>query len=176
MENQRRSFRQTNLVLQLIYDRKLKVKLINWSLQKSKKRHFLYRLPCPKEVFFNICVLCQCIFSIHPFTFQKNITSYTFLLVFKIVETLQCVLSFETSFLKNENFFKKTGVLQQKVLSFLVERSAIERVDLSTKKICEKPMLRQIRMGSLKCTYHKERRYATNYFFFENLILYKNLL
>ena len=47
-------------------------------LAKGKRRHFLYRLFCPKEIFFKICVLSQCILywihvqNLHTFTYQKH--------------------------------------------------------------------------------------------------------
>ena len=76
---------------------KLKVK-IRWVGPRERKRvHFLYLLFCPKEIFFNIRVLSKC--KVYWTHFQnlhtlilKNITSYTFLLVFKIVKSLQCIL------------------------------------------------------------------------------------
>ena len=103
----------------------------NLELANKKIGHFLYRLFCPKEIFFNICVLSQCVVYwiqfqnmiyiyisysemwylyisecdisetyhishirniLHIFYISKNITSYTFLLVFEIVESLQCIL------------------------------------------------------------------------------------
>ena len=56
-------------------------------LTKEKRGHFLYRLFCPKEI-FNICVLSQCIvYWEYTYVYiSKNITSYTFVLVFKIFE------------------------------------------------------------------------------------------
>ena len=68
-------------------------------LPKEKKGHFLYHLFCPKEFFFfNICFISM--YSIlntlseykHLYI-SKNITSYTFLLVFIIVGSLQRILN-----------------------------------------------------------------------------------
>ena len=43
-----------------------KVKLWWVGALERKKRHFLYRLFCPKEIVFNICVLSQCtVYWIH---------------------------------------------------------------------------------------------------------------
>ena len=71
-----------------------------WKIQKWKKKrgHFLYCLFCPKDFFFNICVLSQFIVywvhfqNIHTFTYQKILLHTLFLLVFEIVESLQCIL------------------------------------------------------------------------------------
>ena len=52
MENPTHSFREANLVLQLIYESQIKSKTVmSWSSRKKKKGHFLYRLLCPKEIF-----------------------------------------------------------------------------------------------------------------------------
>ena len=62
----------------------------NWDefeLAKEKRGHFLYRLFCPKDFFFNICVLSQCIVhwihfqNIYTFTCQKTLL-YTFFCLF----------------------------------------------------------------------------------------------
>ena len=51
MENPIHSFRETNLVLQLLYQLQIKSKfVISWSSQKKKRGHFLYRLFYPKGV------------------------------------------------------------------------------------------------------------------------------
>ena len=47
--------------------------------------------------------------NIHNFTYQKSITSYTFLLVFKIVESLPCVLKVK----KSENGYSFFHTLSQ---------------------------------------------------------------
>ena len=47
--------------------------------------------------------------NIHNFTYQKNITSYTFLLVFKIVESLPCILKVK----KSENGHTLFRILSQ---------------------------------------------------------------
>ena len=66
----------------------------------AKKRTFLYRLFCLKEFFvFNICVLFKCIVywiqfqNIHTCTHQKTLLYTLLLLVFKIVESLECILN-----------------------------------------------------------------------------------
>ena len=77
---------------------KKNVNLVNWS-SKEKRRHFLYHLFCPKGIFSHLC-LPQCIVCWVHFqninfysNILKNITWYTFLLVSKIVESLQCILN-----------------------------------------------------------------------------------
>ena len=53
---------------------------------KEKRAHFLYRLFCPKEIFLTFVLNTL---SEHTYFYiSKNITSYTFLLLFKIVESL----------------------------------------------------------------------------------------
>ena len=52
MENSIHSFRETNLVFQLIWKSQIKSKAVmSWSLRKKKKGHFLYRLFIPKGIF-----------------------------------------------------------------------------------------------------------------------------
>ena len=91
MKYPKRSFTETNLLLQLIQELQNKSKaVVSWSSLK-KKRAFLYRLFCPEKIFLTLC-LSQCIVywihfqNIQYFYISKNITSYTFLLVVKIVE------------------------------------------------------------------------------------------
>ena len=60
---------------------------------ERKKSAFFVTIFLPEGNFFNICVLSQCIVywinsqNIYTLTYQNNITSYTFLHVFKIVKT-----------------------------------------------------------------------------------------
>ena len=95
---------------------------MSWRSRKKKEDifctvYFFWRK------FFNIYVLSQCIVywihfqSVHTFTYWKNNTSYTFLLVFKIVENLQCTL--KNTFLiehlwvtasASQNMFKLTSI------------------------------------------------------------------
>ena len=80
--------------------------VMNLSLRK-KKSAFLYRLICTKEIFLtfvfylNICVLLHTLSKYIYFYISKNITSYNFLLVFKIVESLQCILKTKTFWFKS---------------------------------------------------------------------------
>ena len=67
---------------------------------ERKKRTFFvpFFFFSPKEMFFNICVLSQCIVcwirfqNIHTITYQKTLLHTLLLLVFKIVKRLQCIL------------------------------------------------------------------------------------
>ena len=58
-------------------------------LGNEKRVHFLYRLFCPKEIFFNICILSQCIVYwthfqiIHTFTYRKTLLHTLFCLFLK---------------------------------------------------------------------------------------------
>ena len=79
---------------------KLKVKLWWAGFLERKKRAFFVPFILSKGNFFNICVLSQCSMYVLSqcmfntlseyayFYISKNITSYTYLLVFKIVESL----------------------------------------------------------------------------------------
>ena len=77
-------------------NRKLKVKLWSIGALERKKRAFFVPFILSEETFFNIGVLSQCIVywmhfqNIHTFTYQKSFMF--FLLVFKNVEYLQCIL------------------------------------------------------------------------------------
>ena len=96
MENSTRNFRKTNLGLHLIKNRKLKIKLQWVGARKRKKMAFSYRLFCAKEIFFNICVLSQCIVhwihfqNIHTFAYEETLL---LAFCFKTVESLQCILN-----------------------------------------------------------------------------------
>ena len=58
MENPTYSFREANLVLQLINEFQIKSKTVrSWSSQKKKDGSLFY----PRGILFNICVLFQCI-------------------------------------------------------------------------------------------------------------------
>ena len=66
-------------------------------LAKEKRGRFLQCLFCCKEIFFNICILFQCLLNKLSeylyFYISKHIT-YTLLLpVFKIAKSLQCILN-----------------------------------------------------------------------------------
>ena len=110
MENPTHSFRETNLVLQPYKNRKFKVKLRWVGARERKKRAFFVPIILSKGNFFNICVLSQCKLYWIPFqniyTFSyiiKDITLYTFSLIFKIVESLKCILNFRKFHLKSSN-------------------------------------------------------------------------
>ena len=87
-------------------NRKLKVKLCRGGA-REKQSAFFVPFYLSEGNFFNICVLSQCIVywihfqNINTFTYQKNITWFPFLLAFKIVESLQCIL--ETVYQKSAN-------------------------------------------------------------------------
>ena len=69
-------------------------------LARETRGHFLYRLFCPNEIFLTIvfylnayCIQCIMYSEYTCFYISINITSYAFLLVFKIVENHQCILN-----------------------------------------------------------------------------------
>ena len=80
-------------------NRKLEVKLWWVGVRERKKRAFFVPFILCEGKFFKICVLSQCILywihfqKIHTFTYQKIIIHTLLLLVFKIVESLQCILN-----------------------------------------------------------------------------------
>ena len=89
MENPTHSFRETNLVHQLIYKSQTKSKTDKLELTIEKRTFFIYVVyfVCLKEFLFNICVWSQ--FSVLNtlseytyFNIPKNITSYTFVVPF----------------------------------------------------------------------------------------------
>ena len=77
---------------------KLKIKLSWVGARQRKKRPFFVPFILPEGNVFNVCVLSQCIEywihfqNIHTFTYQKTLLHTLVLLVFKIVESLQCIL------------------------------------------------------------------------------------
>ena len=84
-------------------NRKLKVKLWWVGAPERKKRVFLYHLLC---LLFIYCLLCfismySVLNTLSEYTYfyiSKNITSYTFLLVLKIDESLHCILKNKYNF------------------------------------------------------------------------------
>ena len=92
------SFRETNLVLQFIERSQIRSRTVmSWSSRKKKKRAFFVPFIFPKEI-FNICFISMysVLNTLSEYTYfyiSKNMTSYTFLLVLKIVESLQCILN-----------------------------------------------------------------------------------
>ena len=107
---------------------------------KRKKRAFFVTFISFEGNFFNICVLSQYIvYWIHlyiSFHISKNITSYTFLLVFKIVKRLKCILKKwiftnfwwpsqnNLSLLSKESLYKISliSLIKIKLLKFLFNR------------------------------------------------------
>ena len=78
---------------ELIQEWQIKSKTVmSWSSRKKKEGIFLYHLFSPEEFFltFVFYLNLQCINKY--FYISKNITSYKFLFVFKIVESLLCIL------------------------------------------------------------------------------------
>ena len=87
---------------------------MSWSSQK-KRGHVLYHLFCPKEIFLTFCILSQCsVVNTLPeykyFHISESITSYTFLLVFKSVQSLQCKKAY-MNFRSFEEYEKRFYVL-----------------------------------------------------------------
>ena len=80
-------------------NRKLKVKLWWVGARERKKRAFFVPFILSEGIFFNICVLSQCIVywihfqNIHTFTYPKILLHAHLLLVYKIDESLSVSLS-----------------------------------------------------------------------------------
>ena len=68
--------------------------------------------------------------------------------------------NFETYFLENENFF-----------SFLVERTKIEKASFPYKTATSEATVKTSRMVTIKCVYHRERSFSSNYFVFLKVLL-----
>ena len=85
-------------------NRKLKLKLWWVGAHERKKGHFLYRLFCPKEFFFNICVLSQSIVywlhfhNIHTFTYEKILLFILFCSFFKLSKAFSLPLKAKNRF------------------------------------------------------------------------------
>ena len=71
MKNPTHGSRETNLVLQLIYESQIKSKTVELEPAKEKREHFLYRLFCRKIIFSTLVFYL----SLHciEYTFRKNI-------------------------------------------------------------------------------------------------------
>ena len=72
---------------------------MRWSLQKKKRGHFLYPFSfVQKEIFFNVCVLSQCVVNgmhfqnIHSFTYQKTLLD-TLCMILKLSKAFSVSLS-----------------------------------------------------------------------------------
>ena len=78
--------------------------------------------------------------------------------------------NFETSFLKNENLFKK---MENR---FLAESDRTENATFSYKTALTEAKVKTNRMGNTKWTYHKEQSFASNYLNFSKILFqFKNL-
>ena len=73
---------------------------MRWSLRKKKRGHFLYRFSfAQKDIFFNVCVLSQCVVNwmhfqnIHSFTYQKTLLDTLFCMILKLSKAFSESLS-----------------------------------------------------------------------------------
>ena len=75
--------------------------------------------------------------------------------------------NFETDFLENENFFRKTGAL----FFFLDERTKIKKSSFPYKTAISEAHVKTNRMVTTKWAYHRELSFASNCFiFFERFV------
>ena len=85
MGNPKHSFRETDLVLQLIEELQIKSKTVmSWSSRKKKESIFLYRLPCPTGIFLRFVFHLNILNALAEYTYfyiSKNNTSYNFLCI-----------------------------------------------------------------------------------------------
>ena len=99
MENPHTVLERPTLSFSSYKNRKLKVKRWWVGARERKKRVFFVPFLLFEGIFFNICVLSQCIVywinfqNIHTFTYQKTLLHTLLLPVFKVVESLQCILN-----------------------------------------------------------------------------------
>ena len=98
MENPKHTFTEMNLLLQLVEESQIKSKtLMRWS-SRQKRSAFFVTFILSQGIFFNICVLSQCIVywinfqNVYTFTYGKKLLYTLLQLVFKIIESLQCIL------------------------------------------------------------------------------------
>ena len=101
MENPKHSFREKDLVLQLIYKSQIKSKTVmSWSSRRIKE-HIFFTVYLSKGNFFKIFDLSQCIVhwiqfpNLHTFTYQKillHIHFWLFLISLKVfsVSLIHC--------------------------------------------------------------------------------------
>ena len=98
-KNPTHSCRETNLVLKLIQESQIKINCDELELAQEKRGHILYHLFCPKEIFFNICVLPQCIVcqihfqNVYTFTYQKALLQTRLCLFLKSTKTFSLSLT-----------------------------------------------------------------------------------
>ena len=100
MENPQTVSERWTLRFNSYKNREVKVKLWWVAVCERKTRAFFVAFVLSEGNFFNICALSQCIDywinfqNIYPFTYQKALLNILVLLVFKIVESHQCILKF----------------------------------------------------------------------------------
>ena len=95
--------------------------------RQRKKRAFFVPFILSEGTFFKICVLSQCIVyrvhfqNIHIFTYQKALLHTLLLLVFKIVESHQCILN--TILFVREVFLRNTT----STLNYLMKMTTVQK-------------------------------------------------
>ena len=97
-------FERQTLCVSSYKNRKFKVKL--WWVGARKRRKWAFFVPfiLSEGHFFNICVLSQCVVywihfqNIHTFPYQKTLFCTLLLLVFKTIESFQCILKWSDTF------------------------------------------------------------------------------
>ena len=73
---------------------------MSWSSQKEKRGHLLYRLFCPKRIFLTFVFYLGVQYIEYTFRIyilshiKKQYFAHFFLLVFKVVENLHCIVNY----------------------------------------------------------------------------------
>ena len=95
LREMRHSFREMNLKVQLTSESQTESKTDELELATEKffcTVYFVWRKFFKHLCFISMYSILNTLSEYTYFSISKNITSYTFLLVFKIVESLQCIL------------------------------------------------------------------------------------
>ena len=127
---------------------------MGWSLRKKKEGTFCAVYFVRRKLFQNLCFISMysVLNTLSEYTYfyiSKNITSYTFLLVLKVIESLQCILNTSLLFLlinlvyeiKITNLFKYNAFKHITFMKKLAIQNLSCNLFLSTCQICpEEPV------------------------------------
>ena len=108
-DNPAHSFRETSLVVQLIWELQIKGKIVMSCISRVKKEGIFCTVYFVRRKFFLIFVLSQCIVywihfqNIYTFIYQNTLLHSPFFLAFKIVESLLCIVNLQVK----TNFIQK---------------------------------------------------------------------
>ena len=87
------------------------------------------------------------------------------------------ILNVSNTLILKQIFWKTKNFLKNMEYRFLVESTKIENASFPYKTATSETNVKANRVISTKCTYHKDRGFASNYFIFLKILLqFKNLL